>query len=164
MPGGRKGKYEYWLTEDGLTLLEGWARDGLTEEQIAKDKIGISRSTLNEWKKKFPDFSDTLKRGKEIVDIQAENALLKKALGGKYTEEVSRAVENPETGETTLQVVQRTTKEIPPDTAALIFWLKNRRPDKWRDKRDVNMEAEIKNENPFEGLTTEELRKLIQDG
>ena len=61
-------------TEEGLLQLEAWARNGLTDEQIAAN-IGISRSTLNEWKKKYSDISDTLKRGKEIVDIQVENAI-----------------------------------------------------------------------------------------
>ena len=55
-----KGKYKYWLTPEGLLKLEGWTRDGLTEEQIASN-MGISRSTLNEWKKLYPDISDTLK-------------------------------------------------------------------------------------------------------
>ena len=54
-----KGKYKYWLTPEGLLKLEGWTRDGLTEEQIASN-MGISRSTLNEWKKLYPDISDTL--------------------------------------------------------------------------------------------------------
>ena len=70
-----KGKYEYWLTSEGLTLLEGWARDGLTDKQISAN-IGISRSTLNAWKVQYPDISDTLKKGKEVVDRQVENALL----------------------------------------------------------------------------------------
>ena len=78
-------KYEYWLTPEGLLLLEGWARDGLTDEQISNN-IGISRSTLAEWKKKYEDISDTLKKGKEVVDIQVENALLKRALGYTYDE------------------------------------------------------------------------------
>lgn len=67
-----KGKYEQWLTPEGLLKLEGWARDGLTDEQIAQ-KIGIHRDTLNEWKKKYSDISDTLKRGKEVVDLRVEN-------------------------------------------------------------------------------------------
>lgn len=96
-----RGKFEYWLTEDGLTLLQGWARDGLTDEQLA-EKIGINRATLYDWKKKYSDISDALKKGKEIVDYEVENALLNKALGG--------------------------------DTTAQIFWLKNRRRDKWGDK------------------------------
>lgn len=99
-----KGKFQRWLEPDGLILLEGWARDGLTDEKIA-DKIGVSRSTLNDWKKRFPDISDALKKGKEVVDFQVENALVQAALDGNVT--------------------------------AQIFWLKNRRPDKWRDKPEA---------------------------
>lgn len=96
-----KGKYQRWLEPDGLLLLEGWARDGLTDEQLA-EKIGINPATLYDWKNKYPKISEALKRGKEVVDYEVENALLNKALGG--------------------------------DTTAQIFWLKNRRPDKWRDR------------------------------
>lgn len=97
-----KGKYEKWLKEENLLLLEGWARDGLTDEQIAKN-IGIGERTLYEWKEKYPQISQSLKKGKEVVDYEVENALLSSALGG--------------------------------NTTAQIFWLKNRRPDKWRDKQ-----------------------------
>lgn len=162
-----KGKYEEWLTEEGLLKLESWAREGLTDEQIAAN-IGISRSTLNEWKKKYSDISDTLKRGKEIVDIQVENALLKRALGYKFTETTKERVVDydPATGlpcGSHMVVTKTVEKEVQPDTTAQIFWLKNRRPDKWRDKRDVALEGEVKTNNPFEGLTTEELRKILEE-
>ena len=122
-----RGKFEYWLTEDGLTLLEGWARDGLTDEQISQN-IGINPATLYDWKKKYPKISKALKKGKEIVDIQVENALLKRALGYDYQEEkIERSDKDG------VKVVQ-TIKHIPPDTTAQIFWLKNRQPDRWRDK------------------------------
>lgn len=124
-----KGKYEYWLTPEGLLKIEGWARDGLTDEQIAAN-IGISRSTLNAWKDRYSDISDTLKRGKDVVDLQVENALLKRALGYEY-EEVK---EKFECGVMTERTVAK--KEVIPDTTAQIFWLKNRKPDKWRDKPD----------------------------
>lgn len=122
-------KYEYWLTPEGLLLLEGWARDGLTDEQIANN-IGISRSTLAEWKKKYEDISDTLKKGKEVVDYQVENALLRNAIKG--------------------------------DTTAQIFWLKNRRPDKWRDKRDLEHSGGINVQNQYENMTEEELMELAK--
>lgn len=99
--GMARGKFEYWLTEDGLTLLEGWARDGLTDEQLA-EKMSIGIRTLYDWKIRYPQISQALKKGKEIVDFEVENALLKSAIDG--------------------------------NTTAQIFWLKNRRPDKWRDK------------------------------
>lgn len=128
-----KGKIDSFLTPENLIKLEGWARDGLTDEQIA-EKIGISRSTLYEWKSKYPDISDALKKGKEVVDIKVENALLKRALGYKYTEITKEPRINPETGKAELTITKTVVKEVVPDTTAQIFWLKNRRPDKWRDK------------------------------
>lgn len=122
-----KGKYVDWLTPEGLLKIEGWARDGLTDEQIAKN-IGISRSTLNVWKDRYSDISDALKKGKDIIDRQVENALLKRALGYEY-EEVKEKFEDGVITERTV-----TKKEVVPDTTAQIFWLKNRKPDKWRDK------------------------------
>ena len=122
-----KGKYEYWLTPEGLLKLEGWARDGLTDEQIAEN-AGINPATLYVWKKKYPEISESLKRGKEVVDRQVENALLKRALGYEY-EEVKEKFEGNVMTERTV-----TKKEVVPDVTAQIFWLKNRRPDKWRDK------------------------------
>ena len=79
------GKYQYWLTKDGLTLLTAWARDGLTDEQIANN-IGITPSTLYAWKGKFSEISEALKKGKEIVDIEVENSRLKRAKGYRYIE------------------------------------------------------------------------------
>ena len=64
------------MTEEGLLQLEAWARDGLTDKQIAHN-IGITEQTLNNWKKSYPSFFESLKRGKDVVDIQVENALLK---------------------------------------------------------------------------------------
>lgn len=61
-----KGKYQEWLTQENLTLLEGWARDGLTDEQIAHN-MGIKRQTLYDWKKKYPDISDALKEEKRLL-------------------------------------------------------------------------------------------------
>lgn len=130
-----KGKYEYWIMPEGLLKLEAWARDGLTDEQIAKN-VGINPATLYDWKKKYPKISESLKKGKEVVDIQVENALLKRALGYSYKE-----IKTEETAEG--QKVTITTKEVTPDTTAQIFWLKNRKPDRWRDKQDVEHSGQI---------------------
>ena len=92
-----KGKYQEWLEPEGLLLLEGWARDGLTDEQLA-EKIGVSTSTLYDWKAKYSEISEALKKGKEVVDIQVENALLKRALGYEYTEERIEVSEKEEKG------------------------------------------------------------------
>ena len=134
-----KGKYEHWLTMEGLLELEGWARDGLTDEQIAYN-MGINKATLYRWKEKYCDICDALKRGKEVVDRQVENALLKRALGYEYTETTREYI--PELDE--MKTTKKVTKQVAPDTTAQIFWLKNRKPDKWRDKlnRDCSSEDE----------------------
>ena len=117
-----RGKYKQWLTKEGLILIEGWARDGLTDVQIAK-KIGISKQTFYDWQKRYPDFSDSLKKGKEIVDRQVENALLKKALGYSYKEctEITDAEGNVSTKIITKYVIPDTTA----NTTVVAIRLKN---------------------------------------
>ena len=261
-----KGKYTEWLTPEGLLKIEGWARDGLIDEQIAHN-MGIVRSTLNVWKEKFPDISDALKKGKEVIDRQVENALLKRALGYSFTEVTKERItdtgqkkrhedgveltakdwefaikyfngrcaycgkpmERPtkdhihplkhggrlirentipccqscnsskrdnemnswfqkqpffdegrlrkiydyidfvlnlddlfdeQTGQ--LVVTKEVTKEVAPDVTAQIFWLKNRKPEQWRDKQDVDLSGQVN--NPFANLSTADLKKLIGDG
>ena len=156
-----KGKYEYWLTPEGLLKLEAWARDGLIDEQIAAN-IGISRETLYQWKNKYSDISDALKRGKEVVDIQVENALLKRAFGYEYTEVTQEVCENAETGEMELHVTKKVTKEVVPDTTAQIFWLKNRRTDKWRDKQDIEHSGGLSVRSVYENMSEEELMELAK--
>lgn len=132
----KRGMYHEWLTEDGLIKLEGWARDGLTDEQIAHN-MGIARGTLYTWKKKYPDIDTALKRGKEVIDIEVENSLLKRAMGFEY-EEVKQYVTIGEDGKTQKRQ-ERFTKTALPDTTAIIFWLKNRKPKEWRDKKEMEV-------------------------
>ena len=144
-----KGKYKEWTSQEGLVKLEGWARDGLTDEQIAGN-AGINPATLYVWKQKYPEISEALKRGKEIVDRQVENALLKRALGYRYDEvTLENGVET-----------KRVTKEVAPDVTAQIFWLKNRKPEAWRDKQNVEVRGAVNNQ--LAELTTEELKKLAK--
>ena len=124
-----KGKYQKWLPPDGHTLLEAWARDGLTDEQIAHN-VGITPSTLYAWKEKYSEISEALKKGKEVVDVEVENALLKRAKGFEYTE--TRIEQSPKDG----RKVTLIKKFVPPETAAAIFWLKNRKPEQWREKQE----------------------------
>lgn len=132
-------KVEEWLEKDKLILLEGWARDGLTEEQIAKN-MGIGRTTLYEWKKKEPNIANTLKKGKEVIDFEVENALLKKALGYTITLNKQKVTKDGDVVDIQEDV------HVAPDTTAQIFWLKNRKPDKWRDKvQNDDDEKDIKN-------------------
>lgn len=152
------GKYQQWLEPEGLTLLEGWARDGLTDEQIAGN-IGINTSTLYDWKNKFPKISEALKKGKEVVDIQVENALLKRALGYEFQE--TRVEKSDKDGTKIIQ----TLKHIPADTTAQIFWLKNRRPDKWRDKPpEVNGQNDEVKDDELSKSLREMAEELESDG
>ena len=80
-----KSKWE--TVKDKLVLVEGWARDGLTDEQIANN-LAISIDTFYKYKKKYPEFSESLKRGKEVVDYEVENALLQNALNGNITAQI----------------------------------------------------------------------------
>lgn len=108
-----KTTYKDWEAEEKILLLQGWARNGLTNEQIASN-MDIVVSTLWEWRKKSSKISNALKIGKEEADLQVENALHKAALEG--------------------------------NTTAMIFWLKNRKPENWRDKiqQEITTESAVK--------------------
>jgi transposase-like protein len=80
-------KIDEWLEQDKLILLEGWARDGLTYEQIAHN-MGIDTSTLWDWRKANTTISNAIKKGREVVDYEVENALLKSALEGNTTAQI----------------------------------------------------------------------------
>ena len=129
-------KYEYWLTDEGLLLIAGWARDGLIDKQIAKN-MGVAYSTLREWKKKYSALSAALKKAKDVVDREVENALLKRALGYSYTETKTKKKNGKVTEVTTI------VKEVVPDVTAQIFWLKNRKQKDWRDKVVFTDETEL---------------------
>lgn len=190
-----KRKVDEWLTKEGLTKLGGWARSGLSDEQIAKN-VGVSRSTLNEWKKKYPDISDTLKKEKEVADFEVENALFRRATGyeheevtyvamplnqEEYDEKVAMHLDvwhqqNPNATQAerdlfintisryTEQVSKRVVRHIAPDTTAAIFWLKNRDPLNWRDKREHQLDGTINTNQTIDlsGLSPEELRRLAE--
>lgn len=124
---GRPGKYETHVLPR-LDEIADWCRNGATEEEMAA-RLGISRYSFIEYKKQFSDFSDILKKTKDFVDGQVENALLQSALAG--------------------------------NTTAQIFWLKNRRPDKWRDKMEVKTETADK---PVINFTFKECTEEAEDG
>lgn len=153
MSRGRRGKYHEWLTDEGLTRLEAWGRDGLSDEQIAGN-IGIVASTLYEWKNKYPEISESLKKGKEVVDIEVENAMLKRAKGYEY-EEVKTYIE--ESDGKKKKKIEKTIKHVPADITAGIFWLRNRKGQVWSN-RDVVDVAKIEAETEL----TRERTKLIK--
>jgi len=120
-----KSKWEQ--VRDKLILVEGWARDGLTDEQIAKN-LGIGKTTFYRMCKEHLELLEHLKKGKEIVDYEVENALLKRALG--YTELIKK--EKVTKDGDVVEIEEEI--HIVPDTTAQIFWLKNRKPNKWKDR------------------------------
>ena len=136
-----RGAYHEYLTEDGQTLLNGWARDGLTDKQIANN-IGINVATLYVWKNKYPEIDEALKKGKAIPDYEVENALYKRAIGYEYEErkEIQEVVDGQ-----LKKKVEVTKKHMPADSTAMIFWLKNRQPDKWQ-----NVASAVKDRNRVE--------------
>lgn len=109
-------------------MIESWARDGLTDKQIAHN-VGVAERTFSQWKSKYDAISATLKKGKRPVDMEVENALLKRAMGFEY-EETETWVEEVEGVQK--KRIKRIKKYAPPDTGAAIFWLKNRKPEEWR--------------------------------
>jgi hypothetical protein len=145
-----KGKYQEWLTKDGLTRLQAWARDGLTDEQIAHN-MGISVATLYRWKDKHSEICDALKKGKEVVDIEVENALFKRATGFEYTE-----TRIEESGKEKKVITMK--KYMPPETAAAFIWLKNRKPQQWRDKQPENQNVVDTEDDPITASLKEHLK------
>jgi hypothetical protein len=130
---------------------EKYARDGLIDIQIAA-KLGISHDTYYKYQKEHPEFSEAIKRGKSVIDQDVENALLKRALGYEYDEirtEIFEDQNQAKTGDKktdkagTKKHVTKVTKKVLSDSTAAIFWLKNRRPDLWRDKQEVEHSGNV---------------------
>jgi len=138
-----KSNREYWLSDDGLLLIRAWARDGLDNAQIAKN-CAVSVSTFYEWKSKYSELSEALKRGKEVVDYEVENALYKKCVGYYVPKDVTyklrRVYYDDKDRRCEDEKIETVTVEeyIPPDTTAIAIWLNNRKPEKWR--RNANKE------------------------
>lgn len=151
---GAKPKYTEWLTPDGLLRIEGWARDGLSLAQIAHN-VGVADSTFRRWKEENEALSAAIKRGNAPVDLEVENAMLKSALGHKET--VRKAIkvktEKQKVGEGKIveEHIEYVDEEvyIPPQVVAQIFWLKNRRPDKWKDKVEQTVITEVEDLTPL---------------
>ena len=108
--------------------------------------MGICPATLYNWKERHLEISEALKRGKEVVDYQVEQALLKKALGMTVRETRKEVDANGK--KRVIEIV----REVPPDTVAQIFWLKNRKPDKWRNNPDAPEGADDKLNAYLEGM------------
>ncbi|MDU0485398.1 helix-turn-helix domain-containing protein [Staphylococcus haemolyticus] len=138
-----------WLTEENLLRIQGWARDGLTNEQIAIN-MGITERTLYKWQKKDNQIRQALKVGKDVADRQVENALFKSAIGYDYEEETV----------TNDGRVVKVKKHKAANTTAQIFWLKNRKVNEWRDRQHLEHEGAVHNTIDMTNIDDDDLRKL----
>jgi len=129
---GRPSKKEL-ISLEKVELL---ASMGLTEVQIAK-VFGVCEATISNYKIKWPDFLEAIKSGKEVSDDQVVKSLFHRACG--YTHPETKVFCNSDGDVTQVDV----TKQYPPDPTSMIFWLKNRRPDLWRDKQEVEHSGDI---------------------
>jgi len=132
MTAGRKTLFKEQYIDQARKLC----LKGFIDEEIA-DFFGIAVSTLNLWKGKHPRFMESLKDGKRFSDAEVEKSLYDRALGFEY-EEVKEEAENG-----SITKVTTTKKRHLGDTTAQIFWLKNRQPDKWREKSHQEIDLSV---------------------
>lgn len=125
-----------WLSDEGLILLAGKARECITKRELA-EKMGVSENTLYRWMKKYPKIADAVKKGRELTDIEVENAILKKALGFQ-TKEIKTVKKADGSKEVTTVL-----KSIPPDISAATTWLVRRCPEKWSDRTEASINSQI---------------------
>lgn len=138
-----KGKYITHV-KPKLALIKGWARDGLSEKQIAAN-VNVAYSTFREYKSKYSALSAALKETKEVADYEVVNSLYEQCLG-RYVNETKaikcKEVYYDEQGRRcereSIRVVDVKTY-IKPDTLAMAIWVNNRMPDKW--KKNSNKET-----------------------
>lgn len=144
---GRRTKYKKNFPKRAYE----YALKGLSDQQIAKN-LNISVGQFYEYKKKYPEFTEAIKNGKAPADEEIENRLYSRAIGYDY-EETSTEVEVGKDGQARATKIKTIKKHMAPDVAAQIFWLKNRKPSEWTDKR-INEVGGIGGEK-FEPITVE---------
>ena len=142
-------KSKWPQVQDKLMLIEKWARDGLTEEQICKN-IGVGVNAFNVYKKQHEELKESLKKGREIIITEIENALIKRALGYEV-EEIKTSIRMIDGKEN--KYTEKSRKHIPPDVGACAILLKNKDRGNWSDNP---MKLEIERE-------LLELRKKIEE-
>lgn len=146
MPAGRPSKYDPAYCEQARKLC----RLGATDLEIA-DFFGVSVTTLYRWKNDKPEFCEALKEAKAEADARVEESLYHRATG--YSHDAEKIFNN--SGE----IVRAKYREhYPPDTTAMIFWLKNRQPERWRDKQEN--ETTLKADGSVASL----LERIAQNG
>ena len=112
-----------------IPWIKGLARRGYTVDEIAGD-LGVAPSTVKKWISENADLKEAVVRGRTLADVQVEDSLFRRARG--FTKKVTKTVKEGDKART-----ETAEEEVPPDTTACIFWLKNRAPDLWKDRQDV---------------------------
>lgn len=130
---GRPPKYCGEKTCDAAKLL---ASKGFIDLEIAQSLM-ITESTLYEWKKEHPEFSEAITQGKALIDDMVEKSLFNRAVGCSIKETKVSVTKEGDVIETEID------RNFPPDPTSMIFWLKNRRPKDWRDKREVDFTSPL---------------------
>jgi len=163
-------KFEPWIQAEGLSKIEDWARKGLNDTQIAQN-MGVTRRTLYNWGKLHPEMVKALNRGRAPAIAQVENALFKSACG--YTTTVQKAVKvRKQVNRDVEEHVEYVQEEIhvPANVVAQIFYLKNMKPEKWRDhpevpadKSDDPVRELLKRWNDAAGTGTEEAGTAVKE-
>lgn len=123
---GQKKRKEFWLSKDGLTLITGWRRNGVSFKDIATKNIGVSMTGFWGWYRQSEELRSACANSKDVADLTVEDALYRRAVGYNYEEKTFELVE----GEVRLTKI--TEKHMPPDTKAIMQYLFNRRPEVWR--------------------------------
>lgn len=122
----QKKRKAFWLSEDGLNLIRGWRRSGVSIKDIATQNIGISMTAFWGWYRQSEDLKKACSDGREAANFTVENALFRRAVGYDYWEEVWELIE----GE--VRLAKKFKKHMPPDTKAIMQWLFCRKPEMWR--------------------------------
>lgn len=151
MAGGRRSLASEYLTDDGLLLLEGWARDGLTDKDIAEKKIGINESTFCRWKLRHSTILQALKKGRAPVAEKIEKSLYDMCQKQTY-KDVVEEITTDKNGNIVSKHKRITTREVAPNSTAVIFALKNLKPDRFRDKQVIESNAEGQLASLIDGL------------
>jgi len=155
MPKRFKNNREYYIQR----VIEE-ASKGLTRTQIAHN-LGIAVSTLFDWINDYPEFHEALKKGEELAISKVENALFKRAVGYEY-DEIKQYITIDKKGNK-VKKVEKITKHVPPDVGAIIFYLKNRAPDRWKDKQDFDFTFDKTKNIRIEFIDTSKKKVKKQD-
>lgn len=190
-----KAEYKKWQEPDNLIKLQGWARDGLTNEQIAQ-KIGVRRETISVWCSKYPNIANALKKGKEVIDYEIENSLISTMKKHKIKTTTYKMVkkddlvlkaertkfmnmfklDHPDATKEQILIataenvavyeripMTETVTEVDPNVSSMIFWLKNRKPDVYRDQTFKKLNEANARKAIAEANISEKQLKALED-